>query len=270
MINRVRKERPMRTGTRHDRADDGGTAATVTAVTGGIVVTPHGERRADVLITGGRVAAIGEAGSAPGQRVDAAGCYVLPGGVDPHCHLMPDVRRATAAAARRAGAAAIKIFLAYAELGIQCSTRRLFELMCAARQHDLLVQVHCENGALIDALTASALAAGRAGARVYAGTRPPEVEEEAVARVLAVAALTGAACYLVHLSSAGALDQVRLARSRDRPAVLAEACPHHLLLDDSRYAGADAARYLVAPPLRPAVHLAALWQAVADGTVDAV
>src|SRR6266571_9327998 len=193
MINRVRKERPMRTGTRHDRADDGGTAATVTAVTGGIVVTPHGERRADVLITGGRVAAIGEAGSAPGQRVDAAGCYVLPGGVDPHCHLMPDVRRATAAAARggtttvlsftnpgtgesdldallrcraegsdghpavdiglhamiydpertseadlaaarQAGAGAIKIFLAYAELGIQCSTGRLFELMSSARR----------------------------------------------------------------------------------------------------------------------------------------
>ena len=319
----------MRTGTRHDRADDGGTAATVTAVTGGIVVTPHGERRADVLITGGRVAAIGEAGSAPGQRVDASGCYVLPGGVDPHCHLMPDVHRATVAAARggtttvlsftnptdgegdldallrcraevadgravvdvglhamlydpehasaddlaaarRAGAAAIKIFLAYAELGIQCSTRRLFELMCAARQHGLLVQVHCENGALIDALTASALVAGRAGARVYADTRPPEVEEEAVARVLAVAALTGAACYLVHLSSAGALDQVRLARSRDRPAVLAEACPHHLLLDDSRYAGADAARYLVAPPLRPAAHLRAMWQGVADGTIDTV
>ena len=305
------------------------TAPEVTAVTGGTVVTPDGERRADVLIRDGKVAAIGAAGSAQGRRVDASGCYVLPGGVDPHCHLMPDVRRATAAAARggtttvlsftnpgsgesdldallrcraevsdgravtdvglhamlydpghvsaaslaaarRAGAGAIKVFLAYAELGIQCTTARLFELMRTARQLGLLVQVHCENGPLIDALTAGALAAGRSGARVFADTRPPEVEEEAVARVLAVASLAEAACYLVHLSSAGALDQVRLARRRGRPRVLAEVCPHHLLLDDRCYAGAGAARYLVAPPLRPAAHLRAMWQGVADGTVDAV
>ena len=305
------------------------TAPEVTAVTGGTVVTPDGERRADVLIRDGKVAAIGAAGSAPGRRTDASGCYVLPGGVDPHCHLMPDVRRATAAAARggtttvlsftnpgsgesdldallrcraevsdgravtdvglhamlydpghvsaaslasarRAGAGAIKVFLAYAELGIQCTTARLFELMRTARQLGLLVQVHCENGPLIDALTAGALAAGRSGARVFADTRPPEVEEEAVARVLAVASLAETACYLVHLSSAGALDQVRLARRRGRPRVLAEVCPHHLLLDDRCYAGAGAARYLVAPPLRPAAHLRAMWQGVADGTVDAV
>jgi len=130
--------------------------------------------------------------------------------------------------------------------------------------------VHCENGPLIDTLAGDARRAGRRGARAFADTRPPEVEEEAVARVLAVAALAGAPCYLVHLSSGGALDQVRLARSRPRPPVFAELCPHHLLLDDRSYAGADAGRYLVAPPLRPAVHLAALWQAVADGTVDAV
>jgi dihydropyrimidinase len=305
------------------------TPGAVTAVTGGTVVTPDGERRADVVISDGKIAAVGDAGSGAGQRVDASGCYVLPGGVDPHCHLMPDVRRATAAAARggtttalsfsnpregesdldallrcraevsgspaaidvglhamiydpehasaadlaavrRAGTAAIKIFLSFPELGIMCSTRRLFDLMCSARRAGLLVQAHCESGPLIDALTADALRSGRRGMPVFADARPPEVEEEAVARVLTVAALTGAACYLVHLSSAQALDQVRLARRRGRPLVLAEVCPHHLLLDDRCYAGADASRYLVAPPLRPAAHLAAMWQGVADGTIDTV
>jgi dihydropyrimidinase len=306
-----------------------GRAVTDAAVVGGTVVIPDGERRADVLIRDGKIAAIGQAGQAAGQRFDASGCYVLPGGVDPHCHLMPDVHRATAAAARggtttvlsfsnpapgesdieallrcraditaarpvvdvglhavsydpehvsaadlgaarSAGAAGMKIFLAYPELGIMCSTRRLFELMTMARRLGLLVQVHCENGPLIDGLTDDARRAGRRGARAFAGTRPPEAEEEAVARVLAVGALTRAACYLVHLSSAQALDQVRLARRRGRPPVIAEVCMHHLLLDDSRYARTDAGRYLVAPPLRPATHLAALWQAVADGTIDTV
>ena len=312
------------------------TAAAVTAVTGGTVVTPEGPRRADVVISGAAIAAIGiEVPDAPadGRRIDATGCYVLPGGVDPHCHLMAGVSLATSAAARggtttalsftnpdpgerdldsllrrgaqvtadgavvdvglhamlydpdhatpadlaaarRAGAAAVKVFLAYPELGIMCSERRLFELMTAASQAGLLVQVHCENGPLIQALEAGAAAAdlppsGRRGARVFADTRPPEVEHEAVAAALAIAALAGAPCYLVHLSTAEAIDQVRLARRRPRPPVFAEVCLHHLLLDSGRYAGPDAGRYLVAPPLRPPAHHDALWAAVADGTVDA-
>ena len=190
----------------------------ISAVTGGTVITPGGPARADVLIDGGTIAAIGTITrrGPGGQRLDASGCYVLPGGVDPHCHLMPGVHPATAAAARggtttvlsftgpaagerdldallrnrgelerggavtdiglhaaiydpehishddlaavkRAGAAAIKIFLAYPELGIMCSTRRLYELMSAARELGLLVQVHCENAPLIEALVAEAL-----------------------------------------------------------------------------------------------------------------
>ena len=174
------------------------------------------------------------------------------------------------AAVKRAGAAAIKIFLAYPELGIMCSTRRLYELMVAARELGLLVQVHCENAPLIDVLVDEAVAAGARGARVFADTRPPEVEEEAVARTLEVASLAGAACYLVHLSSAGSVDQVRLARRRGQRGVFAEVCTHHLLLDDTRYAGADAERYLVCPPLRDRGHVEALWEGLADGTIDTV
>jgi len=299
------------------------------AVVAGNVATPDGLRRANVLIKDGKIAAIGESGHRAGELIDASGCYVLPGGVDPHCHLMADVRAATLAAAlggtttalsftnpdagesdlkcllrrrsdlaaggaaidvglhamlyrpgqatmtdlaavRRAGAVAVKVFLAYPELGIMCSTRQLFELMSRAERLGMIVQVHCENGLLIDALLAGALSAGRRGPRVFADTRPPQVEEEAVARALATASLTGAACYLVHLSSAGAIDQVRLARRKGQARVFAEVCLHHLLLDERCYAGQDAQRYLVAPPLRAGHHVAALWEAVADGTIDTV
>lgn len=42
---------------------------------------------ADLAIAGGRIQAVGE-GVPPGEReIDADGRYVLPGGVDPHCHL---------------------------------------------------------------------------------------------------------------------------------------------------------------------------------------
>src|SRR5260370_16434281 len=83
------------------------------------------------------------------------------------------------AEARRAGAAAVKVFLAYPELGIMFSTRRLHRLMSDARQAGLVVQGHCENGPLIEELVDGAGRAGRPGEPVFADTRPPEVEERA-------------------------------------------------------------------------------------------
>jgi dihydropyrimidinase len=79
------------------RPESGGTLA----VTGGTVVTPGGTRQADVLIRHGTIVALAEAGAAPGaaERLDATGCFVLPGGVDPHGHIMANVAAATRAAA---------------------------------------------------------------------------------------------------------------------------------------------------------------------------
>lgn len=62
-------------------------------VTGGKVVTPEGARHLDVLVEGETIAALmppGEASRAhPGAEVvDAAGRLVIPGGVDPHVHLL--------------------------------------------------------------------------------------------------------------------------------------------------------------------------------------
>ncbi|MHB1837294.1 MAG: amidohydrolase family protein [Solirubrobacteraceae bacterium] len=80
-------------------------------VTGGTVITPSGPIDADVVIRAGRIEAISEAGCAPersdrssaggaagARTIDARGCYVLPGGVDPHTHLMSDIGTATRAA----------------------------------------------------------------------------------------------------------------------------------------------------------------------------
>lgn len=61
---------------------------TAKLIRGGTIVTATDTYQADVLIRNGIVEAIGlqlEAGDA--EVVDAAGCYVFPGGVDPHTHL---------------------------------------------------------------------------------------------------------------------------------------------------------------------------------------
>lgn len=58
-------------------------------IRGGTVIDATGERRADVLITGGEVAAVGAALDVPAGAtvLDATGCVVSPGLVDLHTHL---------------------------------------------------------------------------------------------------------------------------------------------------------------------------------------
>jgi len=58
-------------------------------IRGGTVVTADGRRRADVLCREGQVAAVGEglAAGTEAEVVDAGGCFVMPGGVDPHTHM---------------------------------------------------------------------------------------------------------------------------------------------------------------------------------------
>lgn len=52
------------------------------------MVLPTGIARADVVVDGEKIDAISSRTSGPGfdREIDAEGCYVLPGGVDPHVH----------------------------------------------------------------------------------------------------------------------------------------------------------------------------------------
>jgi dihydropyrimidinase len=58
-------------------------------IRGGTLVTADGRQRADLLCRDGRIAAIGVGlEAAPGAEIiDAGGCFVMPGGIDPHTHM---------------------------------------------------------------------------------------------------------------------------------------------------------------------------------------
>ncbi|SOC00275.1 dihydropyrimidinase [Rhodobacter maris] len=57
-----------------------------TVIKNGTIVTADLTYKADVLIEGGQIVAIG-AGLSGETVLDATGCYVMPGGIDPHTHL---------------------------------------------------------------------------------------------------------------------------------------------------------------------------------------
>jgi dihydropyrimidinase len=170
------------------------------------------------------------------------------------------------AAAIEAGVPTFKAFMVY-DFGLDDAA--ILRALEAAGRRGGMLQVHCENRAILEALTARHIAAGEVGPRHHASSRPPYVEAEAAGRAIALARAARAPLYVVHLSSADALAEVRAARAEGLP-VFAETCPVYLTLTDDRYAGdpETAARYVISPPLRPAGHPGALWAGLAEGDLS--
>ncbi len=58
-------------------------------IKGGTVVTADKTMRADVITEGDKIVAVGESLDVPAgaETLDAGGCYVMPGGIDPHTHM---------------------------------------------------------------------------------------------------------------------------------------------------------------------------------------
>jgi dihydropyrimidinase len=164
---------------------------------------------------------------------------------------------------------AVKLFLAYPEQGLMASDGCLYRVLRESTRLGFTVRVHCENGGVVDALVDEKLAQGKRAPGDFVRSRPPEVEQEAIARTLAIARLAGAPVYITHMSTAGGIELVRAARDQGQT-VHAEVCLHHLLLDARLYDGKRAQQYLVVPPLRRRQDSEALWSAIADGTVDTV
>lgn len=95
---------------------------------------------------------------------------------------------------------------------------------------------------------------------------PALAEEKIIERDVLLAEKTGARLHICHLTTAGAVEIVRWAKSRGI-AVTAEVTPHHLLLTQELVRSYDPV-FKVNPPLRTQQDTLALQQALADGTID--
>jgi len=148
-------------------------------------------------------------------------------------------------------------------------TADYLDLYRAAAAAGVVVAVHAEDRAVIDRATAQLHAAGRTGAEWFPESRPVQAEIVAVRAALAHAELSGAALYLVHLSSRGALDGLREGKERGAR-LLGETRPLYLYLTRERFTRPDAALWVGQPPLREREDVEALWAALRDGPLDTV
>ena len=169
------------------------------------------------------------------------------------------------------GITSFKLFMAYPGV-LMIDDGLMFRVMQKAAKLGALICVHAENGGAIDVVVAQALAEGKTAPRYHALTRSAEAEAEATHRAIALAQMSGATVYIVHLSNEYALRELKAARARGLRA-LAETCTQYLVLSlEEQMPGKsfDEAKYVFTPPLREKRHQATLWQALADGSLAVV
>ena len=106
---------------------------------------------------------------------------------------------------------------------------------------------------------------------------PASAEETMVARDIALAEATGSHVHIAHVSTAGSVDTIRLAKSHG-VRVTAEVTPHHLALTHEAIISSGEApgglaydtNAKVNPPLRTPSDVAACIEGLRDGTIDCI
>ncbi|SHI51836.1 dihydroorotase [Desulfofundulus thermosubterraneus] len=97
---------------------------------------------------------------------------------------------------------------------------------------------------------------------------PAAAEEIMVARDIILSEYTGCPLHIAHVSTSGSVRLIREAKARGVP-VTAEVTPHHFTLTDRAVADYNTSTK-VNPPLRTEEDVAALKEALADGTIDVI
>ena len=134
-----------------------------------------------------------------------------------------------------------------------------------ARTFGIPVADHCEEPTLA---RGGAMNEGIVSARLGLKGIPSEAEEIMAIRDILLARRTGGHIHLCHMSTVGSVELIRWGKERGIH-VTAEVCPHHLSLTEEAVEGYDT-NAKMNPPLRTAADVAALQQAVKDGTIDVI
>jgi dihydroorotase len=124
---------------------------------------------------------------------------------------------------------------------------------------------HCEEPTLA---AGGAMNEGIVSARLGLKGVPAEAEEIMAIRDILLARRTKGHIHLCHMSTRGSVELIRWGKERGIN-VTAEVCPHHLSLTEDAVEGYDT-NAKMNPPLRTASDVAALQEAVRDGTIDLI
>ena len=168
-----------------------------------------------------------------------------------------------------AGVTTFKLYMTYPAMKL--NDGEIYEVLKRLKDMGGIAGVHCENADVIDALTREAKAQGRLDADTHPKVRPAQLEAEAVHRLLVTAQTAGTPIIVVHLTCKEACREIEEARARGQE-VYAETCPQYLRMGDNLYeqGGAEAAKYVISPPLRKKEDQECLWKALKEERIQTV
>jgi allantoinase len=174
------------------------------------------------------------------------------------------------------GAVAFKAFMQDVPVGREDE----FTGICLYRNNDVMQALrlvgptglpavfHAEDFDTLTFLGDELMNAGRKDIAAHWEWRPDYVEAIAVNTLCMLAEATGVHVHLPHISAALTVDTIRAAKDRGAP-VTAETCPQYLLFDRETlkkhgpFAKCN-------PPFKTQDDIAALWEGLADGTIDTI
>lgn len=134
-----------------------------------------------------------------------------------------------------------------------------------AKDFDLTVVDHCEDKSLSHG---GVMHEGKMSLLLGLKGMPALAEDIDAMRDVILAEATDSKIHIAHISTRGAVEAVRWAKSKGLK-VTSEVTPHHFALTDEAVEGYDT-NTKMAPPLRSRDHVEAVIEAIKDGTIDAI
>lgn len=179
------------------------------------------------------------------------------------------IRKEVEKLVRKEGITSFKIYMAYKD-SVGMDDRDILTAMDMVKGAGGISMIHCENGDSADYLEKKLEKEGTKNIEFYPRSRPAIIETEAIERAISFSILTGCPLYIVHLSTKEGVNKVLEGKKRGIT-VIAETCPHYLLLNDSFYnKGPESAKYVMSPPLRKESDTSTLWSAIKEGIVETI
>jgi dihydropyrimidinase len=169
---------------------------------------------------------------------------------------------------RDMGIQTLKVFTAY-NGRLRIDDGSIFRALQIAKENGMLIMAHCENGDVIETLTAQALAKGHTTPIWHAFTRPAWGAVESSLRMAAMAEQADSPVYIVHMNVGGEVDMLKYARERGVK-VMGETCPQYLFFTSDDLGRPDGAKWICSPPMRTEKDNIRLWDGLSQGILQTI
>lgn len=165
----------------------------------------------------------------------------------------------------RARLSGVKIYLDHSTGNQKIETELVAGVFQACAEFGVTLVAHCED----PQMNADAAAQNtRTNIAAHSLVRPAQSEVVAIEHAIGLARTHGTHLHIAHLSTEGGVELVKNAKAEGLK-ITCEVTPHHLFLSTDDYEVLGTLGKMN-PPLRSHKHRLALWDGIANGTVDCI